>query len=800
MPQFPRTVTPCIDEAVARSARMLDRMVDHAVEKLEEELRRKESSTERKALGEAVRELLRRRAMWRLTFAQALRRSIESPPPPARAAMTLRPSSLTLVDDSVVARSIEASRLGQEVDALVEQPLTELNALMSSALDLDVVQPEANPLRPEVFTQTLADLMREEAVEPNWPALWMRHMAPPLGAELRELYKSCSDLLKRARVQAAGYRVVTGPATLGPRASQPGVLERGTGGAPLGGTGGAPLGGPSAFGALGRGVSAFAEFASHALRGPLFRDFLAGHGTQGHSQQQEPLPPSYYAGVEREVQALEGTWTDVAYDHHAAHAYEHLPPVDRPARRVNTDSPLDNQRWGAASQPRERSRVRTHLKKEAQQVGQAMGLEVVRQLVDQVARDERLLAPVREAVVAMEPSLARLAMAAPRFFGQENHAARRLVEGIAQRSFKYNDEFGEPFENFLHEVSAEVQALNAEQRIVDAAPFEAALGRLQQAWGRQDETEAAQRARIMEAVRFAEQRQSESEQIAWGLSQRSDLDGVPGVVQDFLFGPWSLVMAHAKLTDDKGEVDPGGYIAVISDLLWSVKRDETLRDPARAFAQIPRVLTKLRAGLDLIGHTPGESDTFFNALERLHRPVLKLRARHRQQAFESATGPSPLDDDDDLAPEAAHKPEPPEELWLAPGELNACGFEDTLPSDYATLAPDEPRNSPEVRAASPKPPMTDAEAQAIIAQLGEGSWVDLYSRQKWRRAQLVWAGSRGTLFMFVSHGGRPHSMTRRSLQRLVLNRLLRVVESHEVVQHAIDTLARAPAPPEALAA
>ena len=69
-----------------------------------------------------------------------------------------------------------------------------------------------------------------------------------------------------------------------------------------------------------------------------------------------------------------------------------------------------------------------------------------------------------------------------------------------------------------------------------------------------------------------------------------------------------------------------------------------------------------------------------------------------------------------------------------------------------------------------------------------------------RRAQLVWAGSRGTLFMFVSHGGRPHSMTRRSLQRLVLNRLLRVVESHEVVQHAIDTLARAPAPQEALAA
>ena len=44
--------------------------------------------------------------------------------------------------------------------------------------------------------------------------------------------------------------------------------------------------------------------------------------------------------------------------------------------------------------------------------------------------------------------------------------------------------------------------------------------------------------------------------------------------------------------------------------------------------------------------------------------------------------------------------------------------------------------------------------------------------------------------MFVSHGGRPHSMTKRSLQRLVMNRLLRPVDSREVVQHALETLSR----------
>jgi hypothetical protein len=86
--------------------------------------------------------------------------------------------------------------------------------------------------------------------------------------------------------------------------------------------------------------------------------------------------------------------------------------------------------------------------------------------------------------------------------------------------------------------------------------------------------------------------------------------------------------------------------------------------------------------------------------------------------------------------------------------------------------------------------MAPAQAEAVIATLREGAWVDLFSKQRWRRAQLTWASGKRTLFMFVSHGGRPHSMTKRSLERLVMSHLLRPVETHEVVQHALDALAR----------
>jgi hypothetical protein len=74
--------------------------------------------------------------------------------------------------------------------------------------------------------------------------------------------------------------------------------------------------------------------------------------------------------------------------------------------------------------------------------------------------------------------------------------------------------------------------------------------------------------------------------------------------------------------------------------------------------------------------------------------------------------------------------------------------------------------------------------------LHEGSWVDLYSKRRWLRAKLIWASTKGTLFMFVSHGGQPHSMTRRSCERLLRERLLRPLGMHGVVAHAIDALHR----------
>lgn len=782
MPGLPAVVGPCIEEAVARSPQWMTRAIDHACTQLQEESRR--GSGDRQELALAAAELTQQRIMWCAAIAGALRKAITTGDSPKQPQMRISPSSLTLtlVDDSEVLKNIEASRLAMELESRVEKPLAELDKYMSAALGLQSIQPEENPLRPGVFALALRSVMTESDTTPGRPALWMRHMAEPLASELAALYEICTKQLARSNVRPADYRI-SSPAPLGMAAQS----RTNSGVVPL------RAQEPKARSAM----SGWVELATQAIGGPALREFLFGGSQQ---QAQQPLAPSYYRQIDEELAALEARWDEAPPDPQAAREYQHLPVVDRPVRNVGVDSPLNREVWGSFGAPRQRSLVRTKLRKQARQVGQVMGLDLVRQLVDQVAQDPRLLAPVREAMVALEPSLARLAMHSPRFFGEQDNPARKLLEGVAQRSFKYNDEFSTEFRDFFDGVTRCFTALNGDETIVDARPFETALGELARGWEGQDREEERDREEVMKAVQLAEARQAEADRIAWELSQRSDMEGAPAVVQDFLYGPWSLVIAQARKDSGGSDMDPGGYIRLIADLLWSVKRETTLRDPARAFELIPRLLPKLRAGLDLLGHAAAETDSFFHALERLHRPVLKLRAKHRQASLHAELAAAPLDAD--LQPAPAHKPQAHEEPWMRDGELRACGFEDTLPSDYAALEP-EP-SAPAAATPSPNPvtataipvrtvagvPMTPAQADAIIATLREGQWVDLFSKQRWRRAQLKWAGQRRTFFMFVSHGGRPHSMTQRSLQRLVMNRLLRPVDSHEVVQHALDTVMR----------
>lgn len=804
---------------------------------------------ERAALATAWSELQKNKAGWRTRYPSDLlalfKAGLDDTEPRAATPATLSASAsigaadgtsrhapltynaFSLVEDADVSQAIESSRLLQQVLPVVEPTLAELNKLISTVQGLPNVRPELNPLRPEVFALALREMVAAAPVEPAIAALWLKYLAEPLGRELNRVYERLVNQLELAHVQGASYRVLPTPASSG-RGRGPG--KRGAGsvtgdGRQDGGAVGPEIGYVSDE-PMARAPSRYADLSNHEIRDELFEDFLFHDGSNAH----HGLAPAYYATIEEELRALkaapESALAPAAGLPDAPPDYRSLPAPDRPQRLVDERSHLSAQVWGAYGRPKERAIVRTQLKKQAKRVGQVLGLEVVRKLVNQVAQDPRLLAPVREAIVALEPSLLRLAMVDPRFFSDEGHPGRRLMERVAQRSFKYNDEFSPEFAAFFEPVTRAYNDLNA-LVIADAQPFGMMLDTLEQRWDEQDQQELVRRNNVMQALRFAEERQAQADQIAYDMSLRSDLDKVPGLVLDFLFGPWALAMAHARLADTRNQVDPLGFGSVVPDLLWSVKREVTLKQPAKLIDMIPSLLGKLHAGLELLGRDARESAPFFESLMKLHRPVLKLR-RLKSQRDAEESGAVPLEPEElpatpeqRLAKAAAHP-------WLGRAELDAAGFEDTLPTAPGELAPleEEPEVQQDLLAGVPEPPavtgaaalaptepgatpsapgepdgppavipaMTQSEAEQLLLSLHAGDWVDLYSRNHWLRAQLIWASSKGTLFMFVSHGGQPHSMTKRSCERLLRERLLRPVESHGVVAQALDRVVKEAVP------
>jgi Protein of unknown function (DUF1631) len=117
-------------------------------------------------------------------------------------------------------------------------------------------------------------------------------------------------------------------------------------------------------------------------------------------------------------------------------------------------------------------------------------------------------------------------------------------------------------------------------------------------------------------------------------------------------------------------------------------------------------------------------------------------------------------------------------VWLAQSEVSGAGFvnqQAVMPLDVSSAVP-----------AADVIPLTP-EATVTIPI---GSWVELMLEGAWVRAQLTWASPMRTLFMFVSRGGKAHSMSKRTMDKLCSQGLIRMVSDGRMVDKALDAVAQ----------
>lgn len=593
--------------------------------------------------------------------------------------------SLPLLGDEQLQDTAQVVRATQQLHDAVATELADVEALLAAA---EFAPPgQRHPLRPEVYVRALHRLARQTPVSPAVRRRWLPQLAAALGPELAASYAALAD---RLRAQGVGAAAVQHPAWAPP---------------------------PAGAGDTQLTIRELQKLLAADLR-------PAPEGAARPSANPETEFPHTMPAALTVLQDL-----------------RKVDQVLLQLRQRQVAMPGSGADSLAA--------FRAALRQQAHTPAQALGLEVVHQMVEHLAGDPRLLPPVQRAVRDLEPALLRLALADPRFFSDRAHPARQLLDQVTQRSLAWSSTWSDGFDGFMEGLDQAVEAL-LDNASSGAEAFEVALVALRDAWADAQPRGRRVREKAVRALLRAEQRNLLAERIGRQLLERPDAAGAPREVLAFLAGPWAQVMAHARLTDTTAAPDPHGRERTATMVLWSVQ-------PAlagRVAAQQEELVHQLEDGLASIDHFPAESERWLSLLAELRN--LALSAATGAAAYASEPGPQP----------------PRPDTWLAPMEAHDSGFV----SGPGALSP-----------GWGAPP--DADLLPPV-DLQPGAWVDLLG-DRWDRWQLTWASPHGLLFMFTHAGGATRSMTRSRLQQMLAHGAVRLVSAHAVVDGALDAVAQA---------
>ena len=655
-------------------------------------------------------------------------------------AEALNLDQLKQMNQGQVQERVEMTRTLQFILLTVEKPLHDMDVCICVLLGLDKVRPERNPLRPQNYISALQALWLLMAVPAQVRMVCMSHLSSALGTALRAFYNSLTQKLHRYGITAL-------------------TLSDGQ----------LPTSKPHQPARSNRLASGSVPGKSTVLTLDRLRGLLTGELDSVATALEESFDDQFSREFESRHKSVETAHlhdTDFAPTVPAAfESNQDVPQPDHGLTRIEQRSapPLATQ-----------LNVRQQLMRRCQNLSQLLSLEVVALMVRNLVRDECLPETVRRVILEIEPALLQLALVDGRFFCNKRHPALKLLFEITQRGLAFRSIDEPEFGTYLMSLYRFVNPL-ARQPISSAQPFDQALAGLKNVWQEGREQTVSQMVNAVQALQHAEERNLLAKQMVAAMELIPEMQKVPSSVAEFLCGPWSQVMAFVELNSDGSSDDPGQYKDLVNSLLWSAQPELTRQNVAKLTKLLPKLLSKLREGLGLIGYPSLKTSAFFDILMKLH-----------QRAFRS---PDAGPESQNLSLNAGLISN--REDWVAPTEAKASGFMD-LPDDM--VLPQAASDRVTLTDTSDTSDANDDELNSNedveYVSLAVGAWVELQHKGVWRRTQLTWISPLGTMYLFTNVHGQTQSMTQRSLNRLMVTNTLQVVSEQSIVDSALDAVVR----------
>jgi hypothetical protein len=246
------------------------------------------------------------------------------------------------------------------------------------------------------------------------------------------------------------------------------------------------------------------------------------------------------------------------------------------------------------------------------------------------------------------------------------------------------------------------------------------------------------------------------------LRRRPDVAAAPAEMRRFVTGPWSQVIAAARMKPADA-ADAQTYADAVNDLIWSTQPRLAAANRARLARLVPPLLATLRRGLASIEYPAPQTQRLVEVLADLHQLALRPPT--------TAAAPSPQEEP--ARPFEQHE----RELWLEPREARESGLMEW-----------EPVATPPGRSDAGPRGGTDDRVLGLD-RFQKGVWVDLLLDGVWSRWRLTWSSTHALLFLFSDGAGGSRSMTRGTLEKMIAQGGVRLVAEQPVLAGALDAVA-----------
>ncbi len=507
-------------------------------------------------------------------------------------------SELSLLDDREVENKVAAERFGLQIAHQCEWELRELNGYLGAALARERVDPDSNPLRPDLIGAAMIRAAESISERSDVRKTLVAEIGRSLGDALAATYAAIVAEMRAAGLKPAGLTVRNSDAR-GPESRHAEPLD--SRGMP-GHFGGARRGGSTATAGLGApGLhSTRSGFVSSSGSGTLSGSPYSGSLGQVAPRMMTVIRRLAYVNADAMSAPGGGGWigADAVDDDGGA-------PLMAPNMiRAHRDELRDASR-GAIDH---------------------MVIDVIGSLFDQILSDPKVPPQVARQIARLQLPVLRTALGDPSFFSSRRHPVRRFVNRIASVGAAIDDFDGERAQRLLARIGELVQEV-VEGDFEQIGTFESKLIALEAFVAEVSREDIA--TEHGDAAALLQQKEDQLRlQRLYAAQIESELKNVPA--PDFLRGfvstVWSQVLLRVAARDGAGSERVKRLRHAAHDLVMSVQPKASPQQRKTFLAELPKLMQQLNDGMDLIAWPDAARRNFFGLLLPAHAEALKNTA------------------------------------------------------------------------------------------------------------------------------------------------------------------------------